>query len=496
MRYALDRVHSRSPPAGTQPLLGAVSRHQKAAMIKSSSAAVSRPFFLLVAAAALWILTLYVRLLALMSVPVAFTGRVSSSLVPDDGSNGSAGDDPCRGRYIYVHDLPPRFNSDILRGCAAANDRWAGMCEDVRNSGLGRPLSGGALTGATGWYATHQFALDAIFHGRLRQYGCLTNDSSAAAAVFVPFYAGFEFARHVWGYDDAARDAASLDLARWLVARPEWRRAGGRDHFLVAGRTGWDFRRDSYPNATWGTNLFLLPALENVTFIVVETATMGWGNDLAVPYPTYFHPRTDSDVLGWQRRIRSSDRWWFMAFVGAARPNDPRSIRSQVMSQCAASPACRQLGCAFGSAQCHSPADIMVLFQSSTFCLQPPGDSASRRSTFDAMVAGCIPVFFQPRSAYLQYRWHLPRDHATYSVFIPVDGVRSGNVTVEAELRKIPPAAIEKMREEVIKLVPRLLYADPRYKLETVKDAFDVTVDGVLERVAETGERQMGSYWR
>jgi hypothetical protein len=52
------------------------------------------------------------------------------------------------------------------------------------------------------------------------------------------------------------------------------------------------------------------------------------------------------------------------------------------------------------------------------------------------------------------------------------------------------------MREEVIKLVPRLVYADPRYKLETVKDAFDVAVDGVLERIAETEESKTGSYWR
>jgi xyloglucan galactosyltransferase MUR3 len=62
--------------------------------------------------------------------------------------------------------------------------------------------------------------------------------------------------------------------------------------------------------------------------------------------------------------------------------------------------------------------------------------------------------------------------------------VRAGNVSIEEELRKIPPAAVEKMREEVIKLMPRLIYADPRYnKLQTVKDAFDVSMDGVLERV-------------
>ncbi|KAK3157711.1 hypothetical protein QOZ80_2AG0126900 [Eleusine coracana subsp. coracana] len=453
-------------PASSQP--EPASKHK--AMAKPGG--ISRPCFFIVVAATLWVLTLYLRLL----VPIAFSGRVAV--------HSGGGKDPCRGRYVYIHDLPPRFNAEILRNCSAAYAGWPKMCDDVSNGGLGRPMSGGAFTGETGWYATHQFALDAIFHGRMRQYGCLTNDSAASDAVFVPFYAGFEFAAHSWGYDAAARDAASADLVRWLVRRPEWRRAGGRDHFVVGGRTAWDFMR-SDPNSAWGNAFLLSPAAKNLTLLAVETATLGWGNDVAVPYPTYFHPRSDAEVLSWQQRIRDSDRWWLTSFVGATRPGDDKSIRSQIVAQCTASPSCRQLGCAFGSAQCHYPGDIMVLFMSSTFCLQPSGDSSTRRSTFDAMVAGCIPVFFKPRSAYLQYRWHLPRDHATYSVLIPDESVRAGNVSIEAELRKIPPAAVVKMREEVIKLVPRLLYADPRYKLQTVKDAFDVAVDGVLERVKQ-----------
>ncbi|EMS46243.1 Xyloglucan galactosyltransferase KATAMARI1-like protein [Triticum urartu] len=102
------------------------------------------------------------------------------------------------------------------------------------------------------------------------------------------------------------------------------------------------------------------------------------------------------------------------------------------------------------------------------------------------MVAGCVPVFFHPASAYLQYRWHLPGDHARYSVFIPEDAVRVGNVSIEDTLRRIPGAAVRRMQEEVITLVPRLVYADPRYSLDTVKDAFDVAVEGVLEKVAES----------
>nr|TKV93528.1 hypothetical protein SEVIR_9G231500v2 [Setaria viridis] len=301
-------------------------------MDKSSSTVTPRLRFLMVVSAVFWVLELCLRLTVLTSVRIVGAG------------------------YVYIHDLPSRFNEDILRGCGAAGRRWPDMCNDVSNGGLGRPLDGvagdgAALTGANGWYATHQFALDAIFHARMRRYECLTNDSSAAAAVFVPFYAGFDYALHCGGGDgdddNAARDAASLDLARWLVRRPEWRRSGGRDHFLVAGRTTWDFRRR-------GTNLLLLlPAIRNMTVLVVESSNPGGaaGNDVAVPYPTSFHPRTDAEVLRWQRRIRRSRRRWLMSFAGSPRADDQLSVRSQVIVQCAASPACRQLRFAAGSSQ-------------------------------------------------------------------------------------------------------------------------------------------------
>ncbi|PNT67496.1 xyloglucan galactosyltransferase KATAMARI1 homolog [Brachypodium distachyon] len=468
------------------------------------SGAVPRWRFLLLVAAAFWVCILYFRMsLVLTGVAVEHTVSYAPGY---DNRRGGDDADPCRGRYVYMHELPPRFNAEILRGCGSTDGRWPDMCEQLSNAGLGQPLGDeiGAgqtkgdyvgLTAAGGWYATHQFALDAIFHGRMRRHRCLTNDSSKAAAVFVPFYAGFDFVRHHWGYDDATRDAASRDLARWLVRRPEWRRAGGRDHFLVAGRTAWDFRRDTNLNSNWGTNLLLLEATKNMTVLVVESSAPGHGNDAAVPYPTYFHPRAAADVLDWQNRIRNADRPWLMSFVGAPRPGDPRSIRSQIIAQCgAASSACQQLGCAFGASQCHTPAAIMRLFESSVFCLQPPGDSYTRRSAFDAMVAGCVPVFFHPASAYLQYTWHLPRDHARYSVYIPEDDVRAGTVSIEETLKRIPPAAVRRMQEEVVRLVPRLVYADPRYTMETVKDAFDVAVDAVVDKVAETrtGESEGG----
>ncbi|KAL2892414.1 putative xyloglucan galactosyltransferase GT14, partial [Bienertia sinuspersici] len=45
---------------------------------------------------------------------------------------------------------------------------------------------------------------------------------------------------------------------------------------------------------------------------------------------------------------------------------------------------------------CNSPKHIMQAFMMSDFCLKPPGDSDTRRSIFNVILGGCIPVFLSP----------------------------------------------------------------------------------------------------
>ncbi|KAL5792668.1 hypothetical protein ACOSP7_001262 [Xanthoceras sorbifolium] len=390
--------------------------------------------------------------------------------------------DPCGGRYIYVHDLPPRFNEDMLKECKSLS-LWTNMCKFTTNAGLGPPLENvEGVFSNTGWYATNQFAVDVIFNNRMKQYECLTHDSSIAAAIFVPFYAGFDIARYLWGHNVSTRDAASLDLVDWLTKRPEWGIMGGKDHFLVAGRITWDFRRLTDEESDWGNKLLFLPAAKNMSMLVVESSPWN-ANDFGIPYPTYFHPAKDDDVFSWQGRMRNLERKWLFSFAGAPRPGNPKSIRGQIIDQCRNSKVCKLLECDFGESKCHSPSSIMQMFQSSLFCLQPQGDSYTRRSAFDSMLAGCIPVFFHPGSAYTQYTWHLPKNYSTYSVFIPEDDIRKRNVTIEERLSQISPEQVKIMRETVINLIPSLIYADPRSKLETFKDSFDVAVQAVIDKV-------------
>jgi xyloglucan galactosyltransferase MUR3 len=392
-------------------------------------------------------------------------------------SLGWFGLDRCAGRRVYMYDLPPRFNADLAPDYCKM---WS-TCRQIVNGGFGPELvggEGGALP-ERGSYDTDQFMLEMIFHTLMGRYECLTGDAAAAAAVYVPYYGGFDAAMNIWKSELAARDALSRDLVDWLVRRPEWRAMGGRDHFMVIARGSWDFLR--VVDDGWGNALLTYPAIANTTVLTFE-ASPYLGNDFGVPYPSHFHPASDADVVGWQERVRRFERKSLWAFAGAPRPGN-QTVRAQIIEQCSRSSACSLLSRIPSGNNSAGP--IMRLLESAEFCLQPFGDSTTRKSTFDSILAGCIPVFFHPTSAYLQYLWHLPRDYRSYSVFIPQADVAERNASIEAVLRKISPATVARMREEVIRLIPRVMYKDPAAKLAKFKDAFDITVEAVLRRVAK-----------
>ena len=119
----------------------------------------------------------------------------------------------------------------------------------------------------------------------------------------------------------------------------------------------------------------------------------------------------------------------------------------------------------------------MHFFLHSEFCLQPSGDHSVTRSLFNSFIAGCIPVLFDPFTAYYQYPWHLPSDPTSYSVYIPAFDIRQGKVNVIHELQKILVSIRHEMRVRIIyEIMPGLVYARPNSKLIDVEDAFLISM--------------------
>ncbi|AES71944.1 putative exostosin [Medicago truncatula] len=400
--------------------------------------------------------------------------------------------DSCTGRYVFIQNLPSRFNQYLLQNCqflTRGTDK-PNMCPYMDNMGLGPEVKNqnfkDILVPNNTWYATNQFLLEVIFHNRMKSYECLTNDSSLASAVFVPSYIGLDISRFLWVNNLTVRDSSGFELVNWLVEKPEWKKMWGRDHFLISGRISWDFRRQFDDLAYWGSKFRFLPQSMNMSMLAVEGSS--WNNDYAIPYPTSFHPSMDNDVLQWQSKIRHQKREFLFTFTGAPRPENEDSIRGKIIEQCRGSRFCKFIDCSYGGEKCDDPVNVMKVFGNSVFSLQPSGDSYTRRSIFDSILAGCIPVFFHPGTAYSQYKWHLPRNRTKYSVYIPVKDVKEWNVDLEKVLLEIPEKEVIAMREEVIKLIPKIVYADPRSKLDNFEDAFDLALKGMLERIENVRE--------
>lgn len=152
--------------------------------------------------------------------------------------------------------------------------------------------------------------------------------------------------------------------------------------------------------------------------------------------------------------------------------------------------SCRVVDCSI--AQCYDGApEIMEAFLDSNFCLQPKGDGSTRRSFFDCMLAGSIPVYFWRGSFEGQYEWHLPRDASTYSVFIDNNIVRNDTSIIKRALSKYSEKDVRKMREKIIDFLPKLLYTKSNTYLD---DAFDIAMEGVLKRFKYL--KKMGSLVR
>lgn len=436
----------------------------------------------------------------------------------------------CIGKQIYIYDLPPEFNTDLLASyCRGEVPGMQFLCGMLANGGLGPPItesvgqplppveqmvvmspqkdestarvrhnlrfyhqlweeSQRAMVPASAWYATELFSLEQVFHSRMQAYPCRTTDPAQAALLYVPYYASLDLDRYMFDDLVPARDWLANRLLGWLTAQPAWRARPDR-HLLVLGRDAWDFSRklhDAGPKA-WGAALLTLPPFVPAVKLLVER-NLHEATQAAVPYPTGFHPASDADLEAWRAVVAAARRDTLVSFAGGRRTTDTGTVavalRDRLVAECAAADdaRCTVLDC--GDVDCtRLPRLVWALNLRSTFCLQPEGDNPTRRATFDALITGCIPVFFTAESAYLQYTWHLPTNFTSWSVFMPAES----RELVVPVLAAIPEHQVRAMRETVVGFMENVVYAMPGHDRErSFSDAIDIAIARALAMVNTT----------
>ncbi|GAA0152609.1 glycosyltransferase [Lithospermum erythrorhizon] len=394
---------------------------------------------------------------------------------------------------VYMYELPPLFNKELIQNCSTLNIFTSRYCEALSNDGFGRQADGISTIIPKNlmytWFWTDQFALELIHHNRMMNYRCRTLEPELATGFYIPFYVGLAVGKYLWSENFTAndRDQHCRMMLDWVRDQPYWNRSNGWDHFITMGRISWDFRRSK--DRDWGSSCIYLPGMRNITRLLIERNPWDYF-DVGVPYPTGFHPSSTAEVEQWQHFVRTRFRKTTFCFAGATRGIIKDDFRGLLLNHCRHEPgSCRVVDC--GKSKCaNGTSEILETFLDSDFCLQPRGDSFTRRSIFDCMVAGSIPVFFWRRTAYYQYEWFLPHEPESYSVFIDRHGVKNGTISIKDVLKSISRDKIESMREKVIEYTPRLIYAKPNKGLDGISDAFDIAVEGVLGRI----KKQEGGY--
>ncbi|KAM0971251.1 hypothetical protein ACFX13_019466 [Malus domestica] len=176
------------------------------------------------------------------------------------------------------------------------------------------------------------------------------------------------------------------------------------------------------------------------------------------------------------------DRPYLFSFIGGPRKGlEKASARDEFLRQCGESTRCMLLKCGSGAGKCHEPSEVLKVMSESQFCLQAPGDSFTRRSTFNSVLACCIPVFSSSHTAYTQYKWFLLGDESTYSIYI--DEKSDASKRINEELLKIPKEKVTAMREKLIELIPSLTYAHPNATNLGFGDAVDVALASLAKHV-------------
>ncbi|KAL1564535.1 xyloglucan galactosyltransferase XLT2-like [Salvia divinorum] len=381
----------------------------------------------------------------------------------------------CKHGRIYVYDLPSMLNKDLLHNCYA-----------ISNAGLGSPATGlDAVVPrnlSAAWYWTDMYAAEVIYHDRVNNYRCTTSNPAEATAFYIPFYAGLAVRKYLFSNSTAKdRDRHAASMLDWVKKQPPWRHLNGSDHFLMLGRLTWAFRRLTDDDNEWGSSFIYMPLMKNVLRLTVERSR--WDDlEFSVPYPTAFHPRSESDIRQWQDWIRGRQRSNLFTFVGATRKKILNDFRSILMEYCKKeTTSCRVVDCSMVPCSDGAPA-ILEAFLDSDFCLQPKGDGLTRRSVYDCMLAGSIPVYFWRGSFEYQYEWHLPKNASNYSIFIDNNIARNDTSIIKRTLEKFGKEEVMRMRETIIDFLPKLLYSKSNANLGGIEDAFDIAMEGVLKR--------------
>ena len=361
-------------------------------------------------------------------------------------------------KKFYIYDWPTYIDDVWPADGAKLHNKTAYNVDFRPNNGAGRMLNSDL-----GLFQTWQFSLYRNVMQRMRTSIHRTFDPAEASSFIIPFDLGVHSyidhnnglprlaSPHGWMAQSLLRETSKNKQIYWKY--------GGHDHFVFLSIT-------AYQMVGIGVKTFFMQICQNCTTITIETsptktAIKGRSRKYwyAAPYPSSFHWHEKIKTLPW---AEDGLRHLLVLFIGSLKTSQPNSntLRRLLNTQCEQYPSeCKWVRTAHSCTGVINQTETMLLLRKSVFCPAPTGDSITRKSIFDSLVAGCIPVLFS-RASLSQYMWHVTEaEMDKISVYIPLAGIINDAKNFISILKNITTQEILQKQAAIREIAPRLQYS-------------------------------------
>lgn len=394
---------------------------------------------------------------------------------------------------VYVYDLPMYWDVNAFKF-----EKLASMPLD--NPDLFGPK---CYEGLNDEYATHMYSAPMILLWRILRSPRLTLDPAEADLFFVPMWPK-QKSQKLW--EERCERDSNLNLASelmYLTERTAHRHffIVGKGHVKVGGKCDawWKkpsglLRRamrfayssdygtgDREGQERYGPFDLKTPwdAEKIAADVLLEDDNANYPHLVSVPYPSSIHVSLHS----LHRSLRPPD-WiarkgqhaqFLASFVGGAHSRSTfAAVRKQLRQDCdrAGRDVCFYFN--YDHSQGVFTCGLHKFMTNATFCFQPGGDSPYRKSLYDSILTGCIPVIFSEYNARVS-SWHFWANHRQNSmVVINASTYLHGDFDVLRYLASIDHDIVLKMQHNIAAHAHRLQYALDDYP----DDAVDVILRG------------------
>lgn len=232
---------------------------------------------------------------------------------------------------------------------------------------------------------TDQYSLEFWFAQQIQRSPLIVEDCQFADLVYIPLLT-------VWAGSDCQNEDQQRRVKEFVSNVATFLpRLQDKPHFMTVARVLHFTGVDVYPLFEHGITVLTIEGDPSHSAII------------EVPYPSAYHQHAGlSSNKFIQHALENKSKLVFQSFALSNHHNEDLALRQALHQACVdASGDCDHAIPKYAGDE--SKEYVMAFWQNASsawFCMQPTGHSITRKSTFDCLLAGSIPVFFDIASVH------------------------------------------------------------------------------------------------